>query len=133
MDGWAQVLNAGSLDEALSAAQPNGPTISQWLSRKLSEKGVSRSVAIRAARLNPTFGYQIFTGKRNGSRDKLLRLAFGMGLDVAEASRLLELGGHNRLDTDCKRDVIIAWELHAERTVDSCDDALWLHNMQTLA
>ena len=133
MNGWAQVLAAKSLEGALEAACTEDPCIGPWLTQKLVEKQVTRSAAIRSARLNPTFGYQIFTGKRHGSRDKLLRLAFGMGLTLLEASRLLELGGHNRLDPSCRRDVIIAWELNCGSTVDACDDALWGHDLQTLA
>ena len=129
----ARLLSAGSLDEALDLVCVPEMTMETWLGQKLGEKGVVRSAAIRAARLNPTFGYQIFTGKRHGSRDKLLRLAFGMGLSLDEASRLLELGGHNRLDRACRRDVVIAWELNSGSSVDACDDALWSHDLPTLA
>lgn len=132
MDEWAQLLSARSLDEALDLVCEPEMSMETWLSQKLGEKGGVRSAAIRAARLNPTFGYQIFIGKRHGSRDKLLRLAFGMQLSVPEASQLLELGDHNRLDPRSKRDVIIAWELHHAATVDACDDALWSHGLQTL-
>lgn len=133
MAQWDEIAGADSLDEALALCPAGQPDLSEWLAGKLEERGLGRSDVIRAARLNPTFGYQIFMGKRRGSRDKLLRLAFGLRLGIRDASEMLELGGHNSLSPASRRDVIIAWSLYHHETVDGCDDALWSHQEETLA
>ena len=43
--------------------------------------------------LNETFGYQIFTGQRHPSRNKVLQIAFAMALSVRETNRALTAAG----------------------------------------
>ncbi len=59
------------------------------------------------ADLNETFGYQIFTGARNPSRDKVLQIAFAMALTLRETNRALMAAGASSLDPKCRRDAII--------------------------
>ncbi|MDO4443650.1 MAG: helix-turn-helix transcriptional regulator, partial [Slackia sp.] len=65
------------------------PTLADYLDDLLEEKGLARIDVVRAAGLNETFGYQIFKGQRNPSRDKVLQIAFAMRLDLRETNRLL--------------------------------------------
>lgn len=115
----------GDLSQVLASAALDERTFSQWISDTLEERGLQKNSVVRSSRLNQTFAYQIMAGTRNASRDKLIQLAFGMGLDIDEASDLLERGGTSALRPSCRRDVVIAFCLHNQLGVATCDDLLW--------
>lgn len=86
-------LAGTSLEKAL--ARPfSQETLVSWFKSTLESRRCTRIEAIRASKLNSTFGYQIIAGSRHASRDKLLQLAFGLELTPEETSRMLTLGGH---------------------------------------
>ena len=76
----------------------------------LDDLKIPRADVVRAAGLNETYGYQLFTGQRtNPSRNKVLQIAFAMSLSLKEASRLLQAAGANDLYCKRRRDAIIAF------------------------
>lgn len=129
---WNWVKRVGTVADALASAHIDERTLSAWLLDLVHAKGVDRMTAIRRARLNQTFGYQIFAGDRRASRDKLIQLAFGLELGVEGACELLERGGTNPLAPTCRRDVVIAFCLAHGLDVGACDDALWDVGEKTL-
>ena len=102
-----ELLDAPSLDEFIDAHEFPAVTLPEFLERMLEKKGLKRSRVVRMADLNETFGYQIFTGARNPSRDKVLQIAFAMALSLRETNRALMAAGANSLDPKCRRDAII--------------------------
>lgn len=129
---WRFLKQAETVDEALACVEADERTLKAWLGDALASRGLDRSVVIRRSRLNQTFAYQIFAGARRPSRDKLIQLAFGIGLGVDETSELLERGGVSALRHSCRRDVVVAFCLERGLDVDTCDDMLWDHHEQTL-
>ena len=107
-------------------------SLPDYLQQLLDERGLRRPEVVRQAGINPTFGYQIFVGQRNPSRNKLLQLAFGMQLGIHDASELLERGGVCRLRPDCRRDLIVAYALYHGLGVEQCDDLLWERGERTI-
>lgn len=101
------LLDAPSLDEFIDAHEFPAVTLPEFLERMLEKKGLKRSRVVRMADLNETFGYQIFTGVRNPSRDKVLQIAFAMALSLRETNRALMAAGASSLDPKCRRDAII--------------------------
>lgn len=102
-----ELLDAPSLDEFIDAHEFSAVTLPEFLERMLEKKGLKRSRVVRMADLNETFGYQIFTGARNPSRDKVLQIAFAMALSLRETNRALMAAGASSLDPKCRRDAII--------------------------
>lgn len=102
-----ELLDAPSLDEFIDAHEFPAVTLPEFLERMLEKKGLKRSRVVRMAELNETFGYQIFTGARNPSRDKVLQIAFAMALSLRETNRALMAAGASSLDPKCRRDAII--------------------------
>lgn len=102
-----ELLDAPSLDEFIDAHEFPAVTLPEFLERMLEKKGLKRSRVVRMANLNETFGYQIFTGARNPSRDKVLQIAFAMALSLRETNRALMAAGASSLDPKCRRDAII--------------------------
>lgn len=103
-----------------------------WATELIGASGLSRGEVIRRSRLNQTFAYQILSGARRASRDKLIQLAFGMELGIDGCCELLERGGVNALVPRCRRDVIIAFCLEHGLDLATCDDMLWSLNESTL-
>lgn len=63
---------------------------------------------VRMADLNETFGYQIFTGARHPSRNKVrCRLPLRMALTLKETNRALTAAGVSVLNCKDRRDAII--------------------------
>lgn len=102
-----ELLDAPSLDEFIDAHEFPAVTLPEFLERMLEKKGLKRSRVVRMADLNETFGYQIFTGARNPSRDKVLQIAFAMALSLRETNPALMAAGASSLDPKCRRDAII--------------------------
>ena len=122
---WDFVKRAASVDEALAQVLEDRRPLHVWLCDRIADEGLVKRSVIRRSRLNQTFAYQILSGERNPSRDKLIQLSFGLALAIGECSELLERGGHNALSPLSRRDVIIAYCLHNGLGLDECDDLLW--------
>ena len=76
------------------------------------ERGLVPERVILAAQIDRTYGHQIFNGTRRPSRDKVLQLAFGMGLTLEETQRLLQSAGKSLLYPRLKRDAILIYCLN---------------------
>ena len=107
-------------------------TLAAYLNQLLDEKGLKRADVVRAAGLNETFGYQIFKGQRNPSRDKVLQLAFALGCDLVETRRLLKAAGVNELYCKDRRDAIIIFCIDHGCTLQETDDELYRFGERTL-
>lgn len=107
-------------------------TLAGYLQELLDEKGLVRASVIRAAGLNETFGYQIFTGTRNPGRNKVLQLAFAMQLDLRETNRLLKAAGANELYCKNRRDAIILFCLEKGFTLQKTDEELYRFKEDTI-
>lgn len=78
--------------------------ISEYLSMLCEKYSMEPGRVIRQAHIERTYGYQIFNGTRNPSRDKLLQIVFGFGLSLDETQYLLKKAGKNGLYPKIKRD-----------------------------
>lgn len=122
------------LEELLTAPDPRRfidrnqvgrRSLSEYLQQLLEEKGMKRADVVRAAGLNETFGYQIFTGARKASRDKVLQLAFALHLSLRETDRLLQAAGVNELYCKNRRDAIIIFAIDKGYSLQKTDEELY--------
>lgn len=95
-----ELLDAPNIDGYIKEHDFAAPSLSDYLKQLLQEKGLERSRVVRMADLNETFGYQIFTGARHPSRNKVLQIAFAMALTLKETNRALTAAGVSVLN--CK-------------------------------
>lgn len=82
-------------------------SLPEYLQQLLDEKGLKRPKVIAEAGLNATYGYDIFTGKKHPSREKVLPLIFALKCTLREANRMLQAAGVNELYVKNRRDAII--------------------------
>ncbi|MDO4798015.1 MAG: XRE family transcriptional regulator [Coriobacteriales bacterium] len=123
------------LDELLSSPDPDcflerydvgTRDLSGYLQELLATHGLVRKDVVHAANLNETYGYELFIGKkRNPGRDKVLMLAFGMGLTLRETDRLLQVAGVSRLYCKDRRDAIIIFCLDRGISLQETNETLF--------
>ena len=106
--------------------------LTELLAQMLERYNKTRIDVIKAARLDFTYGYQIFDGKKRPRREKLLQLAFGFPLSVEDTNRVLRAGGVNGLYVRNKRDVICMYCLHQGMTLEECNSYLYQMEEETL-
>ena len=88
-------------------------SVAEYLEVLLREKLLNKSEVIRKANLDKNYAYQIFSGTRtNPSRNKILMLAFGMGLTVTETRKLLKVCNLTDLYPRSPRDSVIIFCLN---------------------
>lgn len=129
------------LEELLSAPSPKKftekyeigqRTLPEYLQTLLDEKALKRAEVVRKASINETFGYEIFLGKKNPSRNYVLRLAFAMGLSLKETNRLLQAASVNELYCKNRRDAIIIFCLNKEYSLQKTDEELYRFGEETI-
>ena len=72
---------------------------------------VPESVILRA-NLDKSYGHQLFSGKRNPSRDTVLQLAFAIRADLPQVQEMLKIARKSILYPRVKRDTVIIYCLH---------------------
>ena len=107
-------------------------SLPDYLQQLLDERGLKRPEVVRQAGINPTFGYQIFVGQRNPSRNKLLQLAFAMKLSLRETNRLLQAGGCNELYCKNRRDAIIIFCIDRGCSLQKVNEELYRFGEKTV-
>ena len=110
-------------------AQP----LTKALAQLLEDNGVTRAQAIHDAMLNTIYGYQIFSGTRTPSRDKLLALAFGMHLSYEQTDTLLKTQGYARLYARRRRDAVIIHGLIHQTPLLEVNTQLYENGWDTLS
>lgn len=96
-----------------------------YLEQLIAIKPYSKREIIERSGLHEIYAYQIFAGKRSPSRDKVIALCFGMGLNVEEAQHLLNRAGVAELYPRDRRDSIILFALKEGLSVMECDELLY--------
>lgn len=72
---------------------------------------------IRRAGIERTYGHQLFNGTRNPSRDKVIQLAIGFGLDFEATQQLLQAARKSLLYPKIKRDAAIIHCIHHKKDI----------------
>ena len=126
-DELMDALNqSSSIEEYINKQQDYmiDSTISDYLNQLLNEKSLKKSAVIKNSELNEIYGYQIFSGKRIPSRDRLISIAFGMGLSLDEAQALLKYAGFAPLYPKQKRDSLLIWGISHQFSIYQINDLL---------
>lgn len=128
-----ELLDSDSVDAYVNNHDLEEPiSLSDYLSQLLEEKHLARSRVVHMADINETFGYQIFTGQRGASRDKVLQIAFAMALTLREANRALRAAGASSLDPKNRRDAIIIFCLDRGCSLQRVNEELYRFGEETV-
>lgn len=107
-------------------------SLPRYLEDLLAQKGISRAQAVRDSLLDRSYAYQIFSGEKTPSRDKLLALAFGMALTGDEAQRMLKISCNRELYARDRRDALILFALQQKQTIMEVNESLYDHGFAVL-
>lgn len=107
-------------------------SLSEHLNMLLSQKKISRADVVRGSLLDRAYVYQIFSGEKTPSRDKLIALAFGLCLSDDETQKMLKLSGNRELYARDERDSLILFALQRKKTIFETNELLFRRNLQSL-
>ena len=127
-----RLLASSSIEAYLGDEAPVDRALPDYLNELLAEKGLKRSEVIRASGINPTFAYDIFSGKSKPRRDHAIMLAFGLQCDLRQTQRLLRQAGVSELWPKIRRDAIVIWCIEQGLSRERTDDELFRFGERTL-
>ena len=93
------------------------PPFDRFICALCEELSVSRASVIARSNIPKNYAYQLFNGIRNPSRDKVIQLAFGFGLDVECTQELLKIARQAPLYPKIPRDIVILRSLFERRNI----------------
>lgn len=115
-----------NINSYLSLEQENFQTLPLhlYLDKMFTEKEISPSQCIRNSGLDRTYCYQIFSGRKLPSRDKVLALCFGLSLNFEETQILLKSTDYTPLYPRNKRDSILIFALQRQISILAVNELL---------
>lgn len=129
-----QIEEATNIEDFLNANREYmlSGSLSQHLTALLAEKKISKADVVRGSLLDRAYVYQIFSGERRPSRDKLLALSFGLRHTADETQKLMKLSGNRELYARDQRDAIILFALQHHKTIMETNELLDANQMPAL-
>lgn len=107
-------------------------SLPEYLNTLLKQKKISRADVVRSSLLDRTYVYQIFSGEKTPSRDKLIAIAFGLCLSDNETQKMLKLSGNRELYARDERDALILFALQRKKDIFEINEILTDHNLTIL-
>lgn len=107
-------------------------TLSKYLCLVIEEKSLSKADIIRKSDINEIYAYQIFSGKRTPSRNKLIRLCIGAEFTLEEINEILKVAGFSPLFPKIKRDSIIIFGIQNCYNILQINEELYSHQETTI-
>lgn len=129
-----EIKDATNIEDYLTNNKENMLTHSlpEHLEMLLSQKGIRKADVVLGSLLDRAYVYQIFSGQKNPSRDKLIAIAFGLRLSDDEAQKMLKLSGNRELYARDERDAIILFALQRKLDIFTVNDLLFKLGVKVL-
>ncbi len=122
----SKLLKASSIQDFL--AENKGrlgvPHFHEYIEELCKASGHTRGEVIRRAGIDRTYGHQLFNSRRKPSRDKVIQLAFGLGLDEGGTQRLLQVARKSALYVKDERDAAILFCIENHKSLDETQGLL---------
>lgn len=96
------------------------------------QKHLTKAALARQAGMSEVYLHQVFAGRRNPSRDRLLCLCIGLEATVEETQQLLRQAGYAQLYPRVRRDAIILHAIAHGIALPLVNDKLYEENEKTL-
>lgn len=92
--------------------ESNDKQLHDYILKICQDKGYGKRHIIKNADINRTYGYQILSGLKTPSRDKLLQICVGNKFTTEESNRALTIANWGILYAKDPRDSIIIYSLN---------------------
>lgn len=129
-----EIKAATDIEDFLKSNQKNliKSTLAAHLKTLLSKKGIRKADVVRDSQLGRAYVYQIFSGEKTPSRDKLIAIAFGLRLSDEETQALLKASKNRELYARDERDAVILFAMQRNMTLFQVNELLFEHGFQVL-
>lgn len=104
-------------------------SIPEILAYFLKEKELSKSEVLDNSLIEKHYGYQIFSGTKKPSRDKVIMLCFGMHLTLRETQSLLKKCTYSELYPRNRRDAVVIFGLQHNCSIMETNDILYEYGL----
>ena len=128
-----ELLNRPDIDSFVDEKNLDDVKFVNCLNDFMNEKGMDRKSIIHKTNINETHAYQMFSGDRGASRNKVLQLAIAMGLDLRQTNKLLHSAGVSALYCKNRRDAIIIFYIEKGKNLQTIDEKLYEFGEATLS
>ena len=119
-----QIKNAQREEFIDSFGEDESVEVSNLMKEILEKKNIETRRAIDLLVLEPSYGYQIFNGRRKPTRVILLRFAIIFGLTIDETQRLLKIGQKQELYPRIRFDTAIIYGIEHRYSIEEVEDLL---------
>ena len=129
-----ELMDAADLDRFLSANHESfhSGNAGELLQRLFRKRKLSKAALAKQSGMSEVYLHQVFAGRRNPSRSRLLCLCFGLNATLEETQELLKQCGHAQLYPKNRRDAIIQYGLANGMDLLAVNDKLFAENEETL-
>lgn len=129
-----ELMEAPNLDQFLSENQDsfNRDSVCELLNRLFQKRRISKAVLAKQSGMSEVYLHQVFSGRRNPSRNRLLCLCFGLNASLEETQELLKQCGFAQLYPKDRRDAIILYGILNGMDLFAVNDKLFAENEETL-
>lgn len=129
-----ELMSTVNLSRFLSENQEsfNNEDFAEKLQSLFQKKDISKAALAKNAGMSEVYLYQIFSGGRNPSRNRIICLCFGLSATLEETQELLKGSGNAQLYVKDRRDAIIIYGLLHKMTLAEVNDRLFAEQEKTL-
>ena len=106
--------------------------ISELLMELYDGRKMSKAELARRSGMSEVYLHQLFSGRRNPSRDKLLCLCIGMELSIEETQRVLRNSAYAELYPRIRREAVIYHGIVHHASLNEINDHLFEENEKAL-
>ncbi len=129
-----ELMETADLDGFLSenAESFSSRSVQDLLNELYINTDLSKAELARRSGVSTVYLHQLFSGRRNPSRDKLICLMIGMGASLEDTQELLKRGGFAELYAKDRRDAIIIFGITHGKDLAQINDDLFDKQVETL-
>ena len=129
-----ELMEAADLDRFLAENQENfeNGSVGDLLRQLFRKRKISKAALAKQSGMSEVYLHQVFAGRRNPSRNRLLCLCFGLNATLEETQELLKQCGLAQLYPKNKRDAILLYGIVNGMDLFAVNDKLFAENEETL-
>ena len=129
-----ELISSPNLSNFLSDNQEHfyNESVADLLNQLFTSKNISKAALAKQAGMSEIYLHQIFAGRRNPSRNRLLCICYGLGASPEETQELLKHCGLAQLYPRLRRDAIILYGLVHGISLFEINDKLFMEDEETL-
>ena len=129
-----ELMSAPDIDSYIKNNQTSFAerSVTELLASFYERQGLSKAELARRSCMSEVYLHQVFAGRRNPSRDKLLCLCIGMELSFDETQELLKEAAYAQLYPRIKREAVIIHGIVHHAPLEEINDRLFAEDEAAL-